>query len=124
MTMSRIGVGLAIAALIAVAAPWVVQAGEMAGMNMDVKGDKGPSSMAFAHANMMMHEGMAITYTGDADIDFVKGMIPHHQGAIEMAKIGLKFGKDPEVKKLAEGIIKAQEAEIAEMQAWLKARGQ
>ena len=67
---------------------------------------------------------MNITYSGDSDVDFVKGMMPHHQGAIEMAKIVLKSGKDPEIRKLAEGIITAQEGEIAQMQVWLKAHGQ
>jgi uncharacterized protein (DUF305 family) len=46
-------------------------------------------------------------------------MIPHHQGAVDMAKIVLAFGKDLEVKKLAEGIIKAQEQEVAWMKEWL-----
>jgi uncharacterized protein (DUF305 family) len=66
---------------------------------------------------------MDIAFTGNADVDFVKGMIPHHQGAIDMAKVVLAFGKDPEVKKLAEGIIKAQEEEIAWMNTWLQKNG-
>ncbi|MCU0827538.1 MAG: DUF305 domain-containing protein [Tabrizicola sp.] len=86
-------------------------------------GDKGPSSMAFMEANDRMHQGMAIEFTGNADVDFIRGMIPHHQGAVEMARIVLEHGSDPEVKKLAEGIIAAQEAEIAWMQDWLAKNG-
>jgi hypothetical protein len=83
-------------------------------------GDQGPSSLAFQAINAKMHEGMDITFTGDTDADFVRGMIPHHQGAIDMAKTAIAFGKDPAVKKLAEEIVKAQEGEIALMQEWLK----
>jgi uncharacterized protein (DUF305 family) len=83
------------------------------------KGDTGPSSLAFHAINAKMHEGMDITFTGNADVDFVRGMIPHHQGAVDMAKTVLAFGKDPQIRKLAEDIIKAQEGEIALMQAWL-----
>ena len=69
----------------------------------------------------VMHKGMhSAPYTGNPDRDFVTMMIPHHQGAIDMAKVVLSYGKDSEIKKLAEGIIKAQEEEIAQMQAWLK----
>lgn len=96
-------------------------------MSMDMskpQGDQGPSSKAFAAANARMHKDMGITYSGNADADFVRGMIPHHQGAIDMAKVELTYGKDPELKKMAQAIIKAQEAEIAEMNAWLKAHGQ
>jgi uncharacterized protein (DUF305 family) len=83
-------------------------------------GDEGVASLAYRGANMKMHRDMAVTYTGDADVDFVKSMIPHHRGAIDMAKIVLVFGKDPEVKKLAEAVVKAQEEEVATMEAWLK----
>ena len=75
----------------------------------------------YAPAMMEMHQAMgAVKATGDADIDFVQGMIPHHQGAIEMAKIQLEKGHDPEIKKLSKEIIAAQEKEIAMMNAWLK----
>lgn len=87
------------------------------------KGDRSTSSLAFAAANQKMHEDMAITFSGDADVDFVRGMIPHHQGAIDMAKIVLAFGKNAEIRKLAEDVIKAQEGEIALMRDWLKKNG-
>lgn len=82
-----------------------------------------PSSKAFAEANAKMHQDMAVPLTGNADIDFVQGMIPHHQGAIDMAKIVLEHGKDPEIRKLAEEVIAAQEGEIAMMKAWLAKNG-
>jgi uncharacterized protein (DUF305 family) len=67
-----------------------------------------------------MHESMmAMVPSGDADVDFVRGMIPHHQGAIDMAKTVLAHGKDPSIRALAEGIVKAQESEIQMMNKWL-----
>jgi uncharacterized protein (DUF305 family) len=90
---------------------------------MERRGDAGPSSLAFHAINAKMHEGMNIAFSGNADVDFVRGMIPHHQGAIDMAKTVLAFGKDPNVRKLAEEIIKAQESEIAMMNEWLKQNG-
>jgi uncharacterized protein (DUF305 family) len=99
-------------------------ADDMGAMDMSKPmGDQGPSSRAFATVNSKMHKDMAITYSGEADADFVRGMIPHHQGAIDMAKVELRYGKDPELRKLAETIIKAQETETREMNDWLKKHG-
>lgn len=85
--------------------------------------DAPASTRAFAEASARMHEAMAIPYTGDADVDFMAGMIPHHQGAIDMARIVLEHGTDPEARALAEAIIAAQTAEIAQIEAWLAKRG-
>jgi uncharacterized protein (DUF305 family) len=74
---------------------------------------------AFTVANMRMHRDMAIEYSGDPDVDFTRGMIAHHRGAVEMAEIVIKYGKDPKIRALAEGIIKAQKEEIAFMEKWL-----
>ncbi|RGP36960.1 CopM family metallochaperone [Pseudotabrizicola alkalilacus] len=101
------------------AAPALAQmdhSGHGAAHNMD-----SPSSAAYAEANARMHSAMTIPLTGNADVDFIAGMIPHHQGAVDMARIVLEHGTDPEVRKLAEAVIVAQEAEIAWMTEWLAA---
>ncbi|WP_246798920.1 CopM family metallochaperone [Bartonella apihabitans] len=79
------------------------------------------SSSALDKVNETMMKNMSIKMSGNADVDFIKMMLAHHQGAVDMAEVELKYGKDPEARKLAETIIAAQQKEIAQMQDWLKA---
>ncbi len=77
-----------------------------------------------ANAMGVMHTGMhTAAQTGDPDHDFVTMMIPHHQGAIDMAKALLLYGKDPQLGRLAQEIITDQQSEIQLMQLWLKQHG-
>ena len=77
-----------------------------------------PADHAFAASMETMMKNMAVKPTGNPDRDFVDMMMPHHVGAVDMAKVELEYGKDPLLLKLAADIVKAQESEIAEMQAW------
>ena len=76
-----------------------------------------------AAAMERMHHAMMVEPSGDADRDFAAMMIPHHQGAIEMAQAQLRYGKDERLRRLAQGIIVEQRQEIAVMQAVLAEKG-
>ncbi|RWE58169.1 DUF305 domain-containing protein [Mesorhizobium sp.] len=93
---------------------------DMGAHEMRAMGAQSPSTDGYKAAMDKMHTAM-IEPSGNADVDFARGMIPHHQAAIDMAKVELANGKDPEMRKMAEAVIAAQEAEIKQMQDWLAA---
>jgi hypothetical protein len=110
----------------------MMQGGMMGGGMMGGAAETGPQHGQMSEAGMAYMAAMAkmdapmmagIQHP-DPDVAFVKGMIPHHQSAIDMARVVVEHGDDAEVKKLAEEIIAAQEREIAAMQAWLKEHGE
>ena len=73
-----------------------------------------------ASMRQMDHEMMAAPMSGDVDHDFASMMIPHHQGAIDMAKAELSYGKDPVLRRLAQEIIVDQQSEIEAMRLRLQ----
>jgi uncharacterized protein (DUF305 family) len=82
-----------------------------------------PATRAFKAAHERMMQAMGLPYTGDPDVDFRVQMIPHHQGAIDMARVAMAHAKNPWTRQLAESVIVEQQREIAEMQAWLAQHG-
>jgi uncharacterized protein (DUF305 family) len=76
------------------------------------------SSMAKMHAAMA-----SVDASGNDDADFVRLMIPHHQAAIDMAKTQLLYGRDPQMRRLAQEIITDQQSEIELMSLWLRQHG-
>jgi uncharacterized protein (DUF305 family) len=140
--MRKIAIGAVFAAMVAAGTYVYAQSDNMAGMDhsgMNMGGDgmammshatlippelaNDPATVASAAAMDKMMADMMVPYTGDPDIDFARGMIPHHQAAIDMAKIQLEFGTDPGMRELAEAIIAAQESEIATLRAFLATKG-
>jgi len=82
------------------------------------------ASQAFMDANDKMMQAMNdMPMSGNPDMDFAMMMIPHHQGAIDMAKVELEHGTDPKLRAMAQMIVDAQEKEIAELNDWIKAHG-
>jgi uncharacterized protein (DUF305 family) len=90
----------------------------------DSNGDQPSTEPAWSEliASMeKMHMAMgAVAQSGNSDIDFVRLMLPHHQAAIDMSKTQLLYGRDPQMRRLAQEIITDQQSEIELMQRWLK----
>ncbi len=92
---------------------------DMSGMDMSGMDEAQQASMA---AMMKMHPAMMQGMMAkDPDVAFACGMIAHHQGAIDMAEVELKFGDNDEAKQMAQKIIDAQTKEITEFTQWLEA---
>jgi uncharacterized protein (DUF305 family) len=119
MTRSDFLRALGLLALVPAAAR--AQEADHGDMQMAPMGEAPPATEGYMAANDRMHAAMAIEYSGNPDIDFARSMIPHHQGAIDMARVVLEHGQDAEIRALAEEIIAAQEAEIAFLEEWLAA---
>ena len=105
--MKRFGSGLIVAlGAMLIAMPGFAQQHSHAGQDM------------MAGMEKMNHDMANVPMTGDTDHDFVAMMVPHHQGAIDMARVELRDGKDPALRKLATEIVAAQEKEITMMKRW------
>jgi uncharacterized protein (DUF305 family) len=101
---------------------WI--AGLIAAFSIAALAQMEPRAMSFMHAMKdsmeRMDNGMkSAPMNGDIDHDFATMMMPHHQGAIDMAKAELLYGKDPVMRRLAEEIVVDQQSEIQAMQLWL-----
>ena len=90
-----------------------------AGLRQETGTDPDWSKLIASMDKMHMAMG-AIERSGNDDVDFVRLMLPHHQAAVDMARTQLLYGKDPQMRGLAQKIIADQQSEIALMQRWLK----
>lgn len=109
MTLARLSLALWIATASAACA---------AEASMPMTGPVSSADEAFMTAMSSMQHAMAVPMTGDIDRDFVTMMLPHHQSAVDMAKIELQDGKDPGLRAMARDIVASQGKEIAAMKAW------
>jgi uncharacterized protein (DUF305 family) len=81
-----------------------------------------PAARAYMDAAIQMHLDMAVPYSNDADKDFAATLEAHHKGAVAIAQVELQYGKDPQMRQLAEAVLEARKRELALLQAWLAKR--
>ena len=77
-----------------------------------------PGDRAFAASEAEMHEKMAAASGQTVDQAYVTKMIAHHEGAVAMAQVALRDSRDPDIRRMAQGVVDAQTREIAEMKTW------
>ena len=77
-----------------------------------------PGDRAFTASEAEMHRKMAAASGQTIDQAYVAKMIAHHEGAVAMAKVALRDSRDPEIRRMAQGVVDTQTREIAEMKAW------
>lgn len=125
LELAAVMVGLAAVGLLLAPSQTLVRAQSGHAPHHATAGNPWAEGDAFARAlaagmDRMHRDMMAPSPTGNADVDFLATMIPHHEGAVEMARLALVHGRDPLVRQLAEEIIAGQQVEIAAMQARLQ----
>jgi len=114
-TLHRLTLPLALSAAL-VAVPSMAQQSQ--GMQHDMPNT--PASRAYMQSMETMNKAMmSQPMTGDADHDFASMMRSHHQAAVDMAKVEIQYGKNPEMKKMAEKVVADQSKEIKQLDTWL-----
>ena len=124
--LMALAIGPALAQAPAAQPPATHMPGMQPGMAMPGMKPGTPHGMSMSASQTEMRQKMDVMnktmtdapMTGDPDQDFVSMMMPHHQGAIDMARIYLRDGKDPAIRRMAQKVITDQEREIGEFKAW------
>ena len=123
-----IAIAIAVAVFVAAPVPAAAQMGANPGKTTEAQGSKSAaadmSSRGDMHSSMMdnMKKMESMPSSGDIDRDFAQMMKMHHQGAIDMAQMELKNGKDAKLRAMARRIISDQQKEIKEFDQWLAGR--